>query len=241
MPPYDPLSGGIKVIWGLYGWLLSKGIEAYPNATSDDKDFIAVYPEIYQGNDSGAKTVVRYLLNKPGAMALYGTPGPTTFDKNDRIYTFSKMFYNTDDEHTLFLPIIDLTTFYDQKRTRNKTAYFVGKGKNTNKHSKQAIEITREFAHDQRALADVLNTCQVLHSYDPVSAMTEISRLCGCRVVLHQDEYTKEQYELYEPGLNGMGLNEDVKLDISSFRTSYSDLRRTFSDRLDTFIISTQQ
>ena len=92
-PPFDPTSGGIRVMWGLYGWLLAKGQVAYTNATSDNPDdFIAIYPEIYRGNEAGAKTVVRYLLNKPGTMALYGTPGLTTFDKNDKIRN-SKMIY----------------------------------------------------------------------------------------------------------------------------------------------------
>jgi hypothetical protein len=229
-------------MWGLYAWLLTKGQVAYLNSTSDDRDgFVAIYPEIYQGNETGASVVVRYLLNKPGRMALYGTPGPATFAPTDRIYTFSKMYYDTDDEHILFLPILDLTTFYDQKRKRTKTAFYVGKGKNFSQHPEGAIEITREFATDQQQLADLLNQCQVLYSYDPVSAMTEISRLCGCRVVLIQDEYTEEQYKLYEPGLNGMGLKKDVGLDSDEFRTSYKALRRTFDTRLDQFILSTQK
>ena len=186
-PPFDPVSGGIRVMWGLYGWLLTKGVIAYTNSTSDDPDsFVAIYPEIYRGNEAGARTVVRYILNEPGTMSLYGTPGPSNFPKSDLIYTFSKMFYKTDDEHTLFLPILDLNTFYDQKKKRTKTAFFVGKGTNKFKHPDDAIEITREFSHDQEELASLLNECEVLYSYDPVSAMTEISRLCGCRVVLYQ-------------------------------------------------------
>jgi len=240
-PPFDPTSGGIKVMWGLYGWLLTKGQVAYTNSTSNEPDFIAIYPEIYKGNEAGAGTVVRYLLQKPGMMALYGEPGPTTFAKTDRIYSFSKMYYPTDDEHTLFLPIIDLLTFFDQKRKRTKTAYFVGKGRNPNLHPKDAIEINRETAQDQQELANLLNECQVLYSYDPVSAMTEVSRLCGCRVILYQDIYTEKEYQLYEPGMNGMGFKKDVGLDIPEFRTSYKALQRTFSDRLDQFIISTQK
>jgi len=240
MPSFDPTSGGIRVIWALYAWLLTKGEIAYPNSVSDDKNFVAIYPEIYKGNEAGAYTVVRYLLNKPGVMGLYGQPGPTEFPKSDLIYTFSKMFYNTDDEHTLFLPILNLNIFNDQRRKRNKVAYFVGKGKNINAHPNKAIEITRELAQDQQRLADILNECQVLYSYDPVSAMTEISRLCGCRVVLNQDKYSEEEYKLYEPGLNGMGFGKDVELDVNGFRTSYKAVKQTFSDRLDKFIIETQ-
>jgi hypothetical protein len=230
-------------MWGLYGWLLSKGQVAYTNATSENpNDFIAIYPEIYQGNEANAGTVVRYLLNKPGAMALYGTPGPTTFDKSDIIYSFSKMYYDTNEKHTLFLPILDLHLFKDQGRKRTKRVVFVGKGKDEGLHPKECIAIDRKFATDQQALAGLLNECDVLYSYDPVSAMTEIARLCGCRVVMLQKTYTKSEYRNYEPGLNGMsfGLDEEVPLDSKGFRAHYYYLRKTFSERLDELIEETQ-
>lgn len=242
-PPFDPTSGGIRVMYGLYGWLLSKGQIAYTNATSSNPDeFIAIYPEIYQGNEANAGTVVRYLLNKPGTMALYGTPGPTTFDPSDLIYSFSRMYYDTTEKHTLFLPILNLHIFKDQKRKRSKRAVFVGKGKDEGLHPKECVAVDRKVAADQQVLADLLNECEVLYSYDPVSAMTEISRLCGCRVVMLQTTYTKSDYRDYEPGLNGMsfGLEEEVPLDIAGFRSHYIYLRKVFSERLDQFIEETQ-
>lgn len=243
-PPFDPTSGGIRVMWGLYGWLLTRGQVAYTNATSDNPDsFIAIYPEIYRGNEAGASTVVRYLLNKPGTMALYGTSGPTTFGPKDKIYTFSKMYYDTDDRHVLFLPILNLHVFKDQHKIRTKKCVFVGKGKDEGLHPKDCLLIDRTFATDQQALADLLNECEVMYDYDPVSAMSEIARLCGCRVVLLQKEYTKSQYREYEPGLNGIsfGLDEEVPLDTDGFTEHYQLLRGRFSDKLNNFIIDTQK
>lgn len=242
-PPFDVISGGIRVMYGLYGALLMKGQVAYLNSTADDGNFIAIYPEIYQGNPTGAKTVVRYLLNKPGAMALYGTPGPTSFNKTDLIYTFSRMYYETTERHVLFLPILDLHVFKNQKKLRNKVAYYVGKGENTNQHPDGAILITRQLAVDQQELANLLNECQVLYSYDPVSAMTEIARLCGCRVVMLQKTYSIDDYRKYEPGLNGMSFNKDeeVPLEIQGFRNHYSKLRMIFSEKLNDFIGDTQK
>lgn len=241
-PPFDPTSGGIRVMWGLYGYLLAKGQIAYTNSTADDGEFIGIYPEIYRGNEAGAKVVVRYLLNKPGAMALYGTPGPTSFPKTDLIYTFSKMYYDTDDVHTMFLPILDLHTFIDQGKVRDKRAVFIGKGKNEWLHPADCILLDRGLAQDQQLLADFLNECQVLYSYDPVSAITEIARLCGCRVVMLQKEYTKDDYSKYEPGMNGMsfGLDEEVPLETKSFRNHYQSLKAMFSKKLDKFIEATQ-
>ena len=246
LPDWETCSGGIRVLYGLYGGLLTKGQVVIPNMTTTESDYITIYPEIVRGtplsNPAARQTVVRYLLNKPGTMALYGTPGPTTFDKTDLIYSFSKMYYDTDDKHTLFLPILDLHTFKDQKKNRNKKCVFIGKGEDKHLHPEGCIAIDRKFAEDQQALADLLNECEIMYSYDPISAMTEIARLCGCRVVLLQNIYSKSEYRDYEPGLNGMsfGLDEEVKLDTEGFRSHYGLLKKTFSVKLDMFIEDTQ-
>ena len=129
------------------------------------------------------------------------------------------------------------------KLVRNKKAVFFGKGENKNLHPKDCIQIDRNVAQDQNKLAKLLNECSVIYQYDPVSAMSEIARLCGCRVVYLSDEYTKEEYENgYEAGINGMsfGIEENNKLDVDSFRTHYLSLRDKFSKKLDTFIELTQ-
>jgi len=46
LPPFNHLSGGIKVMWGLYGALLLKGQIIHSNAKYKDSNFIAIYPEI---------------------------------------------------------------------------------------------------------------------------------------------------------------------------------------------------
>lgn len=249
-PPYNPTSGGIKVMWGLYGWLLSKGQTVYVNAQYDNNDFVAIYPEIYRGNPANAKHVVRYILQKPGMMgSILPTgqfqSGPVEFDKNDKIYVFSRMYdtWGVDDDHVLFLPIINTYLFKDQKKKRTMKAFYVGKGNNLNTHPAGAFEITREFASDQQALADLLNKCQALYCYDPATAMTEIARLCGCRVVISPSWFTKEQFELYEPGMNGISWGEDngVKLDAEAFRNHYMSLKKIFEERLDKFIYETQK
>jgi hypothetical protein len=248
-PAFDPVSGGIRVMYGLYGWLLAKGQIAYLNAKIPNQEFIGVYPEIYHGNDMEASTVVRYLLNKPGVMSLVENgvahPGPTIFNKGDRIYSFSRLFCEDEDleeSHILFLPILNLHLFKDQKKTRNKTCYFVGKGISTNAHPQDAIPITRQFAVNQSALADLLNECDVMYCYDPVTAMTEVARLCGCRVVMINNN-SKDEFKRYEPGLNGIswGYDEHIPLDTEGFRTHYMNLRGIFSKRLDIFIEDTQK
>ena len=248
-PPYDPISGGIKVMYGLYGHLLAKGLPAFLN-TQIDTPSIGVYPEIYHGNDMFADKVVRYILQTPGVMGTSDETGefrngPTAFGPKDEIYVFSRVYDEWDVKvtHVLFLPIIDLFTFKDMGLKRSKTAFYVGKGVNLGKHPEGSIEITRDFARDQEALAKLLNGCKALYIYDRLSAMMEVARLCGCPV-RYYGELTKDKLFLYEPGMNGVSYKDDdeVPLDIKGFRNHYSkELVRTFKDNLNEFIESTQE
>lgn len=245
-PAYDNTSGGIKVMYGFYGWLLAKGMPAFLN-TGINVPSIAIYPEIYDGNDMGGEKVIRYVLQKPGMMGRWEDgefkSGPQAFDPKDEIYVFSRLYdeWDVDDDHVLFLPIIPLSVFYDQKKKRTKKAFYVGKGANWGNHPQDAIEITRQFANDQQALADLLNECEVLYIYDRVSALMEVARLCGTRVQYY-GELTLDELKKYEPGLNGLGYKDEVKeLTTEVFRGHYEGMIDTFEKRLDKFINLTQK
>lgn len=231
-------------MYALRSWLEIKGQVVYVN-TKLDTDFVAVYPEIYNGNPAGANTVVRYILNKPGVMSLYGQPSPTQFEDTDHKFVFSKIFdtFNSDEDHLMFLPVLNLHEFkVTNKGNRPLACYFVGKGTNTNQHPAHAINITRDFANNQQALASVLNRCEVMYGYDPVSAMYEIARLCGCRVVIIPSTYTKEQFQDYEPGMNGIswGTEEEIPLEVDAFREHYMNMIKKFDKKIDRFIELTQ-
>lgn len=238
------VSGGIRVMWGLYGWLLAKGQIVYMNRYPME-DFIGIYPEIYTGNPMNAHTVVRYILNKPGLMGVSSggtfTQGPTSFDPNDKLYYFSKMFGEADKNHYLFLPIINLHVFKDKKVNRTKTCYFVGKGKNLGVHPSDAVLIDRKLAMNQQDLADCLNECSIMYCYDNLSAMMEIARLCGCKVK-YLGEYSKLALLNYEPGLDGIQFpyDDEPKLNSSDFRDRYVDLVDLFDYKLEYFIQETQ-
>lgn len=245
-PPYDPTSGGIKVMYGLYGWLLVKGQPAFIN-NRIDIPAVGIYPEIYHGNDMEAQKVIRYILQKPGMMATpdeFGVPkaGPTSFDPKDEIYVFSKVYdeWNSPDDHILFLPIIDLHTFKDLGKKRTKKAFYVGKGANLGEHPEECLQLTRSQAIDQQQLAEFLNECSVLYVYDHLSAIMEVARLCGCRVV-YLGDMPEEQLKLYEPGMNGLGYKKEVELRAFKFRGDYIDLIKVFEKKLDKFIDHTQQ
>lgn len=244
-PEYQITSGGIRVMYAFQSWLETKGQIAWVNKFPQD-DFIAVYPEITQGNPTDAKHVVRYILNKPGLMTTGGKPGPTEFDPNDKIYVFSEL-YNTlgvDKNHIMFLPVLNLHLFKVTNTGKRKVnCKLIGKGSDLRLPITEGLnEITREFANDQAALADYLNKCEVMYSYDNNSAMFEIARLCGCRIVVIPSIYSKEEFSKYEPGMNGIsyGLNETVDLDAVEFRNHYKGMIKTFENRLEYFIHETQ-
>lgn len=253
-PPFEITSGGVRVMYGLYGWLLAKGQVAFLNQRPSHGDVIGIYPEIEQGNPANASTIVRYILNKPGevpALMADGSlrQGPIQFDPSDKLYYFSRLFGDTDESHYMFLPILNMHVFTDQKKKRTKTAYFIGKGiidpdlQTKFIHPQDAVLIERTLAQDQGYLADLLNECEVLYCYDPVSAMTELARLCGCRVVMVNHLYSKEQFSNYEPGMNGItwGTEATVLLDVAAFRDHYTQMVTDFSIKLDQFIKETQR
>lgn len=211
--------------------------------TKFNSDFVAIYPEIIHGNPAEANTVVRYILNEVGMMGTMGVRGPESYPDTDKIFVFSKLFntFGVDEDHLMFLPVINLHEFYDQKKKRTNTCFFVGKGQNTQKHPEDAIEVSRVTAGDQAHLANVLNRCEVMYGYDPVSAMYDIARLCGCRVVILPSKYSKKEFSKYELSENGLSFDKDTsKLDTQLFLETYRSMRDSFSDKIDRFIELTQ-
>lgn len=243
-PDFQITSGGIRVMYALHGWLLAKGQISFLNGMMGD-DFVAVYPEIYRGNPTNANHVVRYLLNVPGVM---NNPEPLIIEPGEQVYTFSQLYnvppYLVDDDHILFLPCLDLHLFkVTNTGKRTKRCKLIGKGADLHFPETEGLfELTREFSNDQQALADYLNECEVLYSYDNNSAMFEVARLCGCRVVIIPNLYTKKDFSRYEPGLNGIsyGLEENTPLDAVEFRNHYQEMIKVFEQRLEGFIDATQ-
>lgn len=244
IPPFETTSGGIRVLYGLLGWLLAKGQEVVTNAKGPG--FVTIYPEIVHGNPLEGDRVVRYILATPGVMGMGGVPGPTEFDDSEIKYVFSKLYntLNVDKSHIMFLPILNLHIFkVTNKGKRTKKCKFVGKGLDLHLPQTEGLfEVTRPFAQDQQQLADYLNQCEVMYSYDNNSAMFEIARLCGCQVVIIPSIYSKEEFSKYEPGMDGImwGLEEDCSFIPDEFRSHYISLVDTFQEKLERFIDETQ-
>lgn len=245
-PPFDPLSGGIRVLYGLKAWLETRGQIVYING-SPKEDFIAIYPEIVNGNPFNAKHVVRYILQKPGLMTIKGIPGPKNYPSTDHIFVYSRFFdiFNVNHDHILFLPILNTHLFRDFKRPRNGKAYFLRRKPAV---SPDGFILPQSLINDQEKLAGFLNTIEVLYVYGQ-TVMYEIARLCGCRVVIipSDDKFimTKEEFKKWElcQDFNGIswGKDEGIKLDSDAFRMLYLDMVQSMNQKIINFTEITQK
>src|SRR5271157_2585607 len=193
-PPFDRSSGGIVVMHRIADSLKHRGMDArlisrsvadlysmpFPPAP---EEAIAIYSEIVYGNPFNCVTVVRMILNTPG---VFG--GPKGFPKDDIRFVYSRLFNTKErlpEDRVLYIPCLDLNTFYDMGLERSVVLYYRGKGTQPD-HPKLKYTVPLGGKEDfrgqnrQEALREMLNRCRLLYVYDEVSCMTDIARLCGC-------------------------------------------------------------
>lgn len=249
---YSNATGGVKVMHRLAHELNEAGQTAYvsgrpnpewntpqrePFAVADEAhhrvgpDWIAIYPEVVSGNPWTAPRVVRYILNSPGKLG-----GDSTYDPSEIVFSYSPLF---SDAPLLHLPAVELDIYTDRHEPRQGAAVYVGKGVET-----QAIlgatRITLDMREDRHALADVLNRVSVLYSFDPVSGMLDVARLCGCPVVILSDVHRAE----LDRGMDWTGVGFGYvppPFDSAAFREHYHALIDTFHEQLASFIRITQE
>jgi len=251
---YYPDSAGQKTMHRLCHELNQAGQEAYvaypkrnpawntpylPGPIRDrrlDERWIAVYPEIIAGNPWKAPRVVRYVLNTPGKLG-----GDTVYPPSEIVYVFHELF-NTPgvpSERILFLPTIELDLYTDRHEPRSGALYYVGKGQKT--RDLDAVELTNDMKRDPHELADHLNRAEVLYTFDNVTAMAIIARLCGCPVVLIPDgTYDRETFDslIAGPGLGWDEMPEPFDSDV--IRGNEVAQYEAFRERLADFIAVTQ-
>lgn len=242
-------SGGIKVLHAFCNELNKAGQQAYitsgnpnpnwntPTWQGGTNDFIAVYPEIIQDNPLNANKVVRYILYKQ----------QRDIPEGETFISFMNMFniWELPDDHILYLPVIETDIFTDTHQSRSGTAYYLGKGANSLRISEtnNSFEITKAFTLNKEQLKDKLNSIELLYTYDNMTAINEIARLCNCPVVIIPDgSFTKKEYTKHELGLEGLGYGieetEWAKSTINSeaFHKKYQDLIYQFRIKLLQFI-----
>jgi hypothetical protein len=246
---YRPDSAGPKVLHRLCHELNEAGQEAYVGFPKTNPawntpyragplsgDWIAIYPEIVRGNPWRAPRVVRYVLNNPGKLG-----GDKVYDNSEIVFVYHELFNDLElpTERILYLPTIELDIYVDRRLPRRGELYYAGKGRKT-RRLPGAVEITKALKSDRHRLADVLNRAEVMYTFDAVTGMADIARLCGCPVVIIPDG-TRAKSEFDHWSWAGLGWDAvPPPFDSDVVRAEQLALYATFRERLPYFIQTTQ-
>jgi hypothetical protein len=192
-------------------------IEAVPE---DIDDSIVVYPEIIEGNPLGAKKVVRWLLNKPGAIT-----GSTSFGFGDLILHYADHFLPegmaADDRFRIKVTDMKTHIYRDDYSGKREGVYFmVRKGGDIplTYHPKDAVQVDG-MAHAE--LAKLFSRGKLFISYDLHTAYSVYASLCGCdSVVVPRRGMSRDQWKV--------GVDQ---VDLDGIAYGFDDLDRARNTR----------
>lgn len=204
-PDYTPSSAGVRVMHTLAHALNLLGAEAYltgcravctalrtPLLTQDVVNYhraigrraIAVYPEVVAGNPLQAKTVVRYILNRPGHLG-----GDSHYPDTDLLYVYDPWFLPTGlSATTLTIPVSDpalMTPPPAAAPPRQEFGVYARKYRAFHHAIDPAHADGLDLSQPERppgVIADLLRQLTVIYCYEP-SHITIDAILCGCPVV----------------------------------------------------------
>ena len=241
-PSYNERSGGAWVLHFLCHSLNQIGYESNIYIYEDSKlvnplfntpqgliqDSIVIYPEIIVDNPLQADKVVRYMLNKEGA--LQGRM--IDWGENDYPLTFSKAFKDNCD--TLFYPNCDLSIFKYDGRPKTHNSFYIGKGYLYGDCPKlDCFEITRDYPKTKQELAEALRNSKILFSYDALSGTNMDAALCGCLPYLLQKPMPGlENAELGKYWAESPEEIDDALIAISTLYERMDALQQSFAERL---------
>lgn len=145
---------------------------------------IAVYPEIVDGNPLQARTVVRYLLNRPGFIE-----GKGEYAEDDILFAYTQALLQPGmpGDRVLHLPATDSRVFRPpedaSKRIPGKVCYYQGRRGQAvidpARLPSDAVEITPHDPESWEALADLFQQCEFFYSGE-ASGLAMEANLCGC-------------------------------------------------------------
>lgn len=146
-------------------------------------DAVVIYPEVTDGNPLAARRVVRWFLNKPGAIT-----GRIQYGPGERYFYFRDVFNDPalnphrDGRMALFTV---LDHIYRQRNfgPREGTCYILRKGANrVPEPGRLDGEVVDGLGH--REMAALFNRREYCVSYDTNTMLTSYAALCGCKTVV---------------------------------------------------------
>lgn len=145
------------------------------------RKFVAIYPEIVDGNPLKADHVVRWLLYRPG----FHAPG-TRFTENELVFFYQRGFLpegmDLPDDRLLALHWIRDDVYQDLGLPdRHGTCRMVRKGKATfdpEMAKGDRFGLLDHLPHEE--IARIFNQCDVFVSHDPYTMYLYYAARCGC-------------------------------------------------------------
>ncbi|HYI06257.1 MAG TPA: hypothetical protein VD858_15290 [Reyranella sp.] len=193
------------------GWLrpYSTGPFANPIARRADlQDAIVVYPETTFGNPLRARNVVRWLLNKPGALSQ----GRMQYGHNDLYFFFQAAFddpsLNSDPTNQLMLHWVNPIYRDRGLPGRRGTCHMMRKGAGRPiVHGPDSIAVDG-LSHDE--MADVFNRTERFYCYDLYTFYTIYAARCGCiPIVVPDPAIPKDKWITLPKDRYGVAYGED--------------------------------
>jgi hypothetical protein len=183
------LSGGINALRLLGEALQRRGYEVeFATQRGAEDDQVAVYPEIVKGNPFWSKTVVRWLLNRPGALG-----GDGIYKSSDLVFSYGTYFEDRPVDGLLQLHVFHEDLFVDRHEKREGECYVVRKAvsKFKDQHTPGSLCIDGYRSHEE--VADIFNRCERFISYDHATSLSLFAAMCGCDSIVIPDGKTSAE------------------------------------------------
>ena len=181
-----------------------------PVATKQDLvDAIVIYPEIVNGNPLNAKHVVRWFLNKPGAIT-----GKVNYGSGEQYFYFQEAFneqmFNPDSDNKLMVTVFNEDVFYQTNfGKRQGRCFILRKGKKRKlKHAIQKHEVVDGLNH--KKMAKIFNRVEFCYSYDMHTMYSVFAAMCGCKsIIVPEESMTIDEWQPVEAMRYGLAYGED--------------------------------
>jgi hypothetical protein len=265
-PPYTANSAGIWCLYHLCHELNGRGfpsfmVNSYRTAHQCvapligwsearrlvRRGYTAVYPEVVVGNPLRARSVARWVLNRPGLLG-----GRRGYDASELVFNYSevyKAYIRGPIAGMLHMPTIDQSLFFcddEDLAHRSLECFYVGKSawKEGVVERSKAFEITR-LAPSKSELGKLFRASRVLYCFDNSTILVFEALMCGCPVVIIPDgTQTKADYANLELGMDGIAWGPEelgqVRTNVPRLRGRYEAIKDEFQVQLTQFIAITQ-
>lgn len=257
-PGYAANSAGVYCVYKLCEELRKRGFTAYTTLSKQgakhidapliDVDsarrlcslgFTAIYPETIPGNPLHAKTVIRWVLNRPGLLG-----GDKVYDPDEIVFCYAeayKPYIVNKVAGMLYMPTIDTSIFHATDwdlGKRKLECFYVGKSKWRSGvcDPRSTFEITREIPR-KKDLGPLLRASRVLYCFDNSTSLVCEALMCGCPVVIVPDgTQTRADFERQELGLDGIAWGPEEftgkPVDVPALRRRYDHIQKQFETQL---------